>query len=78
MFEVNKKCTEDSIDEFKVIGFPKSITQMDEDSLDEDFVEDVPDSRFSANDHVQTNEDTNFKRKLSSVGFKIITEEEVT
>ena len=52
---------------------------MEEDSLDEDFVDDShPTAKFSADDHLHSNEDTAFKRKLSSVDLKIITEEEVT
>jgi hypothetical protein len=44
LFEVYKKRGEDSIEEFKLIGFPKNITQLDSDSLEED-VEFREDSR---------------------------------
>lgn len=45
LFEVYKKKAEDSIEEFKLIGFPKNITQLDSDSLDEDVEEFFEDSR---------------------------------
>ena len=81
---MNKKKAGDSIDEFKLIGFPKNITQLDSDSLEEDAEEFVEDSRqtskFSANDHIErfATEDLAFKRKLSSVHYKILSEDEVT
>lgn len=84
LYEVNKKKAGDSIDEFKLIGFPKNITQLDSDSLEEDAEEFVEDSRqtskFSANDHIErfATEDLAFKRKLSSVHYKILSEDEVT
>ena len=84
LFEVNKKLAEDAIDAFKLVGFPKNITQLDSDSLEEDAEDFLEDSRqtskFSANDHIDRagTEDLAFKRKLSSVHYKILTEEEVT
>lgn len=81
LFDVNKKKAEDSIEGFKLIGFPKHITKTEEDSMEEEFVDHSRQtSKFEANDHLETKtpEDMNFKRKLSSVHFKVITEEEVT
>ena len=45
LFEVYKKKAEDSIEEFKLIGFPKNITELESDSLDEDIEEFFEDSR---------------------------------
>jgi len=45
LFEVYKKKAEDSIEEFKLIGFPKNITELESDSLDEDIEEFFGDSR---------------------------------
>lgn len=39
LFEVNKKIVDDCIDECKLVGFPKNITQLPDDSFEEDFGE---------------------------------------
>lgn len=36
LFEVNKKRVDDSIDEFKMAGFPRGITKVDDDNFKED------------------------------------------
>lgn len=81
LFEVNKKIVDDCIDECKLVGFPKNITQLPDDSFEEDFGENSRQtSSFDATDIVMRakTDELSFKRKLSSVHYKIINEDEIT
>lgn len=77
LFEVNKKRAQDSLEEFKLVGFPKHVTKSEEESdLEDEFAEE---SKFTAGAFMTPGNPENevFRRKLSSVHFNIITESEI-
>lgn len=49
LFEVNKKRVDDCIDECKGVGFPKNITKLEDDSMEEDKDLFSDDSRLRSN-----------------------------
>jgi len=76
------KRVDEIINGFKMVHFPRNITELEDDSGLEDDEDEFTQktTEFNASEHVDPDgsADMAFRRKLSSVHSKIITEDDIT